>query len=137
MAGQKGRSGGSRPGSGPKKGTKYKKQPRKVKKVTLELTGNLLEATEAADFMAEKFGYTVDQFLLAIIYNDTEFLGIEDGIRLDIRERVAQKWQQYIQTNKTISEDGLTKPQKRAINLPPINGQDPALEIVQGGKKKG
>jgi hypothetical protein len=133
MAGTKGRSGGKRVGAGRKPGVKNQKGKAK-KEVTLKLSGKLLEAAEAAAAMAKKHGYTVDQFLLGIVYADKKILAGADTIPLELRERVAQRWQEYI--NPKVTEQNITVSHGPAIGLP-ARREDPALKVVKGGKKKG
>ena len=121
--------GGARPGAGRPR----KKKPIHSKKITLKLPGDLLEGSEAIDKMAEKHGYTIDQFLLAIVYKDKEILPGAESISLALRVQVATQIKNFDRTSKQqIEIDDKRQP---PFNLPPLK-EDPALKIVDGGKNK-
>jgi hypothetical protein len=115
--------GGKRPGAGRPIGSSRKN------KITLELTPDLIETIET---MAEKYGYTIDQFLLAIVYKDEEILPGAESIPLALRVQVAIQLKNFMKVSR--QEIEISDKRQSPFNLPPLK-EDPALKLVKGGKK--
>ncbi|UCE55762.1 MAG: hypothetical protein JSV31_10010 [Desulfobacterales bacterium] len=123
--------GGARPGAGRPK----KKNPVNSKKIslTLKLPGDFLEGSEAFEKMAQKHGFSIDQFILAIVYADKDILPGVKSFPLSLRAQIAMQLKNFTKVShqKIEIDDKRQKP----FNLPPLK-EDPALKIVDGGKKQ-
>ena len=123
MAGKPTQQQSSRKKPGPPKGAKYKKRTIKTHS---EKTIKRWEA--AARKLAREKGETIEYHLLSMIFDGD----IQDTVKASIMK----SYNEALIVKKTESESksvvhSTTGP---AIGLPPIK-QDPALQVVGGGKK--
>lgn len=83
---------------------------------------------------AKETGYDVDDFLLAVIGADNEMLQIN---RVTLKERItcAKIWKDFTMSKVTEQNVNINQHKSPIIGLPPIEGEDPALKVVDGGKK--
>lgn len=118
MSGQSGRSGGKRLGAG-----------RKPKYVTNEYQRSKL--LKKAKKWAKELGRDEDDVLLAVIHGQQD-----KGWELNYRDRIAayEIFKKYTQEPEA-SEQNINISRGPAIGLPPLR-QDPALEVVKGGRKE-
>ena len=115
MSGAKGRSGGYRPGAG---------RPKKVKTTSIRIKNNYIKAARK---LAKEYGMPVEEAMLRMIYDPD----VQDSVKASIMKSyndalIAREVDQHVNVNR---QEG------PAIMLPPMM-PDPALSIVEGGKKK-
>lgn len=121
--------GGARPGAG---------RPRKDKDtISIEIlkdvfNGDLIDGEDAIEEIAQKHDYTIDQFLLGIVYADRDVLPGSESIPLVLRKDVAIQLKNFMKVSK--QEINISDNRQAPFNLPPLK-EDPALKLVKGGKK--
>ena len=114
MAGVKGRSGGSRPGAG---------RPRKKKTVSEKVKANYLKAARE---LAKEYGETLEKAVLRLIYKNK----IQDSVKVAI----LKAYNEAMLVKESKKDISVNDNQGPRIGLPEMQ-PDPALKIVQGGKK--
>ena len=123
MADKKGMkgSGGARPNSGPAKGVKYK--PRDKGTLSDNIKNGILAA---AAKLAEKYGKTIEEAMLELIYDDDTQVSVKASVfKTYLDALVVKASEQKI--------DVSTKQEGPVVYLPEQR-PDPALEVIEGGK---
>lgn len=114
--------GGARPGSGSKKGTKYKKR---TVKTASDKTIARWEA--AARKLKKETGKTVEDIALGMLLDDKQQGSVKASILKTYCEAL------IVKRTESRSEATVTTQQGPAIGLPPMK-QDPGLRVVGGEK---
>ena len=114
MAGVKGRSGGYRPGAG---------RPRKKKTVSEKVKNNYLKAARE---LAKEYGEPVEKAVLRLIYKES----VQDSVKAS----VLKAYNEALLVKEAEKEVNINVNRGPRIGLPEME-LDPALKIVQGGKK--
>ena len=114
MAGVKGRSGGYRPGAG---------RPRKKKTISEKVKNNYLKAARE---LAKEYGETLEKAVLRLIYKNK----IQDSVKVAI----LKAYNEAMLVKESKKDISVNDNQGPRIGLPEMQ-PDPALKIVQGGKK--
>jgi hypothetical protein len=112
MAGQKGRSGGPRPGAGRTRKNNIVSEMQKEKWL------------EAAEQLAEDHGKTVEFVVLEMVYDKD----VQDSVRI----AAAKLYTEALIERGMVGDPTVDRPLGPVVGLPPLR-PDPALKIVRDG----